>query len=169
MESSTISKLHASRQKEDILKNSDVFYPVQTVAKISRRAISTYSTISPESSIEIHRCVKEFASLIASEAGIQSMLEHPGRNLLQGEDILAALTLLGYEDYAEILEIYLQKLRQGTTTATATSSSSSSGTKNDPQQAKGTVSGKKEKESKTKSSSSIALPSKKAKTTTLEV
>jgi len=165
MESSTISKLHASRQKEDILKNSDVFYPVQTVAKISRRAISTYSTISPENSIEIHRCVKEFASLIASEAGIQSMLEHPSRNLLQGEDILAALTLLGYEDYAEILEIYLQKLRQGTT-ATATSFSDP---KNQPQQAKGTVSGKKEKESKTKSSSGIALQSKKAKTTTLEV
>jgi hypothetical protein len=93
------------------------------------------------------------------------MLEHPSRNLLQGEDILAALTLLGYEDYAEILEIYLQKLRQGTT-ATATSFSDP---KNQPQQAKGTVSGKKEKESKTKSSSGIALQSKKAKTTTLEV
>lgn len=112
--SSTTAKLHANRQKEEILKNGDLYYPVQTVAKISRRAVSTYTTISPESTQEIQRCVKDFATLLGSEAGIQSMLEHPSNNVLRGEDVLAALVVLGYEEYAEILEIYLQKLRKGT-------------------------------------------------------
>lgn len=117
MESQALSKLAASRQKDDILRSSDAFYPIQTVAKLSRRAVPTYATVSPEAAAEIQRCVKDFATLVSSEAGVVSAIENPSEPAVKGEDILAALSSLGYDDYADILEIYLQKLREGTKSA----------------------------------------------------
>jgi len=56
------------------------------------------------------RCVSEFISFITSEASEKCHQEK--RKTVNGEDILFAMTSLGFENYAEALKIYLSKYRE---------------------------------------------------------
>lgn len=57
----------------------------------------------------VQECVSEFISFITSEAAERCQAEK--RKTIGGEDILHALSQLGFEDYAETLKIHLAKLR----------------------------------------------------------
>jgi nuclear transcription Y subunit beta len=58
----------------------------------------------------VQECVSEFISFITSEAAEKCQLEK--RKTIGGEDILYAMSTLGFENYAETLKIHLAKLRQ---------------------------------------------------------
>src|ERR1700733_15752482 len=58
----------------------------------------------------VQECVSEFISFITSEAAEKCQLEK--RKTVGGDDILAAMESLGFENYAETLKIHLAKLRQ---------------------------------------------------------
>jgi nuclear transcription Y subunit beta len=58
----------------------------------------------------VQECVSEFISFVTSEAAEKCALEK--RKTIGGEDILYAMTSLGFENYAETLKIHLAKLRQ---------------------------------------------------------
>jgi len=55
-------------------------------------------------------CVSEFISFITSEASEKCHQEK--RKTVNGEDILFAMTSLGFENYAEALKIYLTRYRE---------------------------------------------------------
>jgi hypothetical protein len=57
----------------------------------------------------VQECVSEFISFITSEAAEKCQLEK--RKTIGGEDILHAMSTLGFENYAETLKIHLAKLR----------------------------------------------------------
>lgn len=58
----------------------------------------------------VQECVSEFISFITSEASERCHQEK--RKTINGEDILFAMSTLGFDNYAEPLKNYLQKYRE---------------------------------------------------------
>lgn len=58
----------------------------------------------------MQECVSEFISFITSEASDRCFQEK--RKTINGEDILYAMSNLGFDNYVEPLKLYLQKYRE---------------------------------------------------------
>jgi histone H3/H4 len=92
-------------------------------------ALPENAKIAKEAKECMQECVSEFISFITSEGkcamfvGLEHLLEADSceasekcqqekRKTVNGEDILFAMTSLGFENYAEALKIYLSKYRE---------------------------------------------------------
>ncbi|KAI9891024.1 MAG: hypothetical protein M1814_003375 [Vezdaea aestivalis] len=80
------------------------------VARIMKTALPDNAKIAKEAKECMQECVSEFISFITSEASEKCHQEK--RKTVNGEDILFAMTSLGFENYAEALKIYLTKFRE---------------------------------------------------------
>ncbi|OJJ39508.1 hypothetical protein ASPWEDRAFT_25336 [Aspergillus wentii DTO 134E9] len=80
------------------------------VARIMKIALPENAKIAKEAKECMQECVSEFISFITSEASEKCQQEK--RKTVNGEDILFAMTSLGFENYAEALKIYLSKYRE---------------------------------------------------------
>ncbi|KAL0639622.1 transcriptional activator hap3 [Maublancomyces gigas] len=80
------------------------------VARIMKTALPENAKIAKEAKECMQECVSEFISFITSEASEKCQQEK--RKTVNGEDILFAMTSLGFENYAEALKIYLAKYRE---------------------------------------------------------
>ncbi|XP_014787827.2 nuclear transcription factor Y subunit beta, partial [Octopus bimaculoides] len=58
----------------------------------------------------VQECVSEFISFITSKAS--ERCQHEKRKTINGEDILFAMSTLGFDDYVDPLKLYLQKYRE---------------------------------------------------------
>lgn len=58
----------------------------------------------------MQECISEFISFITSEASERCHQEK--RKTINGEDILFAMSTLGFDNYVEPLKVYLQKYRE---------------------------------------------------------
>lgn len=75
-----------------------------------KNALPDNAKISKEAKECMQECVSEFISFVTSEATERCSAER--RKTVNGEDILFALMSLGFENYSEVLKIYLTKYRQ---------------------------------------------------------
>ncbi len=75
-----------------------------------KKAIPERGKIAKEAKECVQECVSEFISFITSEAAERCSLEK--RKTINGEDILFAMSNLGFDNYVEPLKIYLQKYRE---------------------------------------------------------
>ncbi|KAK4105869.1 histone-fold-containing protein [Parathielavia hyrcaniae] len=80
------------------------------VARIMKTALPENAKIAKEAKECMQECVSEFISFITSEASEKCHQEK--RKTVNGEDILFAMSSLGFENYAEALKIYLSKYRE---------------------------------------------------------
>ncbi|KAF2869316.1 histone-fold-containing protein [Massariosphaeria phaeospora] len=80
------------------------------VARIMKMALPENAKIAKEAKECMQECVSEFISFITSEASEKCSQEK--RKTVNGEDILFAMTSLGFENYAEALKIYLSRYRE---------------------------------------------------------
>ncbi|XP_074094217.1 nuclear factor Y-box B [Cotesia typhae] len=94
------------------LREQDRFLPIANVAKIMKKAIPEAGKIAKDARECVQECVSEFISFITSEASDRCFMEK--RKTINGEDILFAMTTLGFDNYVEPLKIYLQKYREAT-------------------------------------------------------
>jgi nuclear transcription Y subunit beta len=94
------------------LREQDRFLPIANVAKIMKRAIPEAGKIAKDARECVQECVSEFISFITSEASDRCHMEK--RKTINGEDILFAMTTLGFDNYVEPLKMYLQKYREAT-------------------------------------------------------
>ncbi|CAH0389695.1 unnamed protein product [Bemisia tabaci] len=94
------------------LREQDRFLPIANVAKIMKKAIPPRGKIAKDARECVQECVSEFISFITSEASERCHQEK--RKTINGEDILFAMTNLGFDNYIESLKIYLQKYREAT-------------------------------------------------------
>lgn len=114
------------------LREQDRFLPIANVAKIMKKAIpetgkvnnkvgmslelnslcfrKSYLQIAKDARECVQECVSEFISFITSEASDRCHMEK--RKTINGEDILFAMSSLGFDNYVEPLKIYLQKYRE---------------------------------------------------------
>lgn len=94
------------------LREQDRFLPIANVAKIMKKAIPESGKIAKDARECVQECVSEFISFITSEASDRCHMEK--RKTINGEDILYAMTTLGFDNYVEPLKMYLQKYREAT-------------------------------------------------------
>nr|AEE62563.1 unknown [Dendroctonus ponderosae] len=96
------------------LREQDRFLPIANVAKIMKKAIpdsgKVNNKIAKDARECVQECVSEFISFITSEASDRCHLEK--RKTINGEDILFAMSSLGFDNYVEPLKLYLQKYRE---------------------------------------------------------
>ncbi|KAJ9597954.1 hypothetical protein L9F63_011193 [Diploptera punctata] len=94
------------------LREQDRFLPIANIAKIMKRGIPEPGKIAKDARECVQECVSEFISFITSEASERCQAEK--RKTINGEDILFAMTTLGFDNYVEPLKLYLQKYREAT-------------------------------------------------------
>ncbi|KAF2237087.1 hypothetical protein EV356DRAFT_442480 [Viridothelium virens] len=92
------------------VKEQDRWLPIANVARIMKTALPENAKIAKEAKECMQECVSEFISFITSEASEKCQQEK--RKTVNGEDILFAMTSLGFENYAEALKIYLARYRE---------------------------------------------------------
>eukprot|EP00828_Plagiopyla_frontata_P003591 TRINITY_DN11124_c0_g2_i10.p3 TRINITY_DN11124_c0_g2~~TRINITY_DN11124_c0_g2_i10.p3 ORF type:complete len:110 (+),score=22.05 TRINITY_DN11124_c0_g2_i10:234-563(+) len=74
-----------------------------------KKALPDNAKIAKDAKETVQECVSEFISFITSEACEKCKNEK--RKTINGDDLLFALNTLGFENYVEILKLYLQKYR----------------------------------------------------------
>jgi len=83
---------------------------IANVSRIMKSSVPPTAKIAKDAKECVQECVSEFISFITSEAAEKCQLEK--RKTIGGEDILNAMSTLGFENYADTLKIHLEKLRQ---------------------------------------------------------
>lgn len=66
--------------------------------------------IAKDSKETVQECVSEFISFITSEASDKCLQEK--RKTINGDDLLWAMSTLGFDKYVEPLKVYLSKYRE---------------------------------------------------------
>jgi len=93
-----------------VLREQDRFLPIANVARLMKRSIPKTGKIAKDARECVQECVSEFVSFITSEASDRCHQEK--RKTINGEDLLFAMSSLGFENYIEPLKLYLQKYRE---------------------------------------------------------
>ncbi|KAL8159129.1 hypothetical protein V2J09_000666 [Rumex salicifolius] len=91
-------------------KEQDRFLPIANVGRIMKKVIPTSGKISKDAKETVQECVSEFISFVTGEASDKCQREK--RKTINGDDIIWAITTLGFEDYVSPLKIYLSKYRE---------------------------------------------------------
>ncbi|XP_077067095.1 nuclear transcription factor Y, beta b isoform X1 [Siphateles boraxobius] len=95
---------------KDNLREQDIYLPIANVARIMKNGIPQTGKIAKDAKECVQECVSEFISFITSEASERCHQEK--RKTINGEDILFAMSTLGFDMYVEPLKLYLQKFRE---------------------------------------------------------
>ncbi|CAN7001122.1 unnamed protein product, partial [Brassica rapa subsp. trilocularis] len=91
-------------------REQDRFLPIANVSRIMKKALPGNAKISKDAKETVQECVSEFISFVTGEASDKCQREK--RKTINGDDLLWAMTTLGFEDYVEPLKVYLQKYRE---------------------------------------------------------
>ncbi|KAL1824845.1 hypothetical protein DCAR_0312945 [Daucus carota subsp. sativus] len=91
-------------------KDQDKFLPIANVSRIMKKSLPANAKISKEAKETVQECVSEFISFITGEASDKCQREK--RKTINGDDLLWAMTTLGFENYVGTLKIYLNKYRE---------------------------------------------------------
>lgn len=92
-------------------REQDRLLPIANVARIMRASLPPDAKISKEAKECVQECVSEFISFITSEGSDRCVQEK--RKTINGEDVLWAAQVLGFDNYYDALKIYLAKYRTG--------------------------------------------------------
>lgn len=90
-------------------REQDRYLPVANIARIMKTVLPPNAKIGKDAKETIQECVSEFISFITSEASDKCVQEK--RKTINGDDILWAMSTLGFDPYIQPLEIYLTKYR----------------------------------------------------------
>jgi len=96
--------------REGELREQDRFLPIYNISKVMKKVVPHSGKVAKEARECVQECVSEFISFITSEASERGQAEK--RKTINGEDILFAMSTLGFDNYVEPLKLYLQKYRE---------------------------------------------------------
>jgi nuclear transcription Y subunit beta len=91
-------------------REQDRFLPIANVSRIMKKALPANAKISKEAKETVQECVSEFISFITGEASDKCLREK--RKTINGDDLLWAMSTLGFDDYVDPLKLYLHKFRE---------------------------------------------------------
>ncbi|KAL7413121.1 histone-fold-containing protein [Mrakia frigida] len=112
-----------TEEQVDEYREQDRFLPIANVSRIMKDCLPASAKIAKESKECLQECVSEFISFITSEASERCKIEK--RKTMNGEDILEAMSALGFDNYVEALKVYLAKYRMSQVNKPKRSSKSS--------------------------------------------
>lgn len=101
---------NAATNSEYSSREQDRFLPIANVSRIMKKALPANAKISKDAKETVQECVSEFISFITGEASDKCQREK--RKTINGDDLLWAMTTLGFAEYVEPLKIYLQRFRE---------------------------------------------------------
>ncbi|WFD18748.1 transcriptional activator hap3 [Malassezia caprae] len=84
--------------------------PIANISRIMKRALPENGKIAKNAKECMQECVSELISFITSEASDRCGSEK--RKTINGDDILYALRVLGFDNYEQVLKVYLSRYRQ---------------------------------------------------------
>ncbi|KAL0847928.1 hypothetical protein Bca101_021175 [Brassica carinata] len=92
------------------VREQDRFLPIANISRIMKRGLPANGKIAKDAKETMQECVSEFISFVTSEASDKCQREK--RKTINGEDLLWAMTTLGFEEYVEPLKLYLARYRE---------------------------------------------------------
>ena len=95
---------------EDEIREQDRFLPTANISRIMKVSLPQTAKIAKDGKETVQECVSEFISFITSEASDKCLQEK--RKTINGDDLLWAMSTLGFDRYVEPLKIYLAKYRE---------------------------------------------------------
>ena len=101
---------HAMGEHENNVLEQDRYLPIANIARIMKTVLPENAKIGKDSKETVQECVSEFISFITSEASDKCMQEK--RKTINGDDLLWAMSTLGFDKYVEPLKVYLSKYRE---------------------------------------------------------
>lgn len=101
---------HEDSGTKENYREQDIYLPIANVARIMKNAVPQTGKIAKDAKECVQECVSEFISFITSEASERCHQEK--RKTINGEDILFAMSTLGFDMYVDPLKLYLQKFRE---------------------------------------------------------
>eukprot|EP00561_Arcocellulus_cornucervis_P013945 CAMPEP_0185802034 /NCGR_PEP_ID=MMETSP1322-20130828/1778_1 /TAXON_ID=265543 /ORGANISM="Minutocellus polymorphus, Strain RCC2270" /LENGTH=142 /DNA_ID=CAMNT_0028497771 /DNA_START=62 /DNA_END=490 /DNA_ORIENTATION=+ len=92
------------------IREQDRYLPIANIARIMKNTLPENAKIAKDSKETVQESVSEFISFITSEASDKCLQEK--RKTINGDDILWAMSTLGFDKYVEPLKAYLSKYRE---------------------------------------------------------
>ena len=83
---------------------------IANISRIMKKGLPASAKIAKDSKECVQECISEFLSFVTSEASDKCQREK--RKTINGDDLLWAMSTLGFEDYVEPLKVYLAKYRE---------------------------------------------------------
>jgi len=83
--------------------------PISNISRLMKKALPKQAKISSSSKELIQSCCIEFISFMTSEALDKCLLEK--RKTINGDDILYAMKVLGFEEFEIVCRIWLSRYR----------------------------------------------------------
>ncbi|KAL6201591.1 hypothetical protein ACLB2K_025304 [Fragaria x ananassa] len=100
----------ATDDNECTVREQDRFMPTANVIRIMRKILPLHAKISDDAKGTIQECVSEYISFITGEANEHCQREQ--RRTITAEDVLWAMSKLGFDDYIEPLTLYLHRFHE---------------------------------------------------------
>lgn len=91
------------------VREQDRYLPIANISRIMKKSLPANAKIAKDAKETVQECVSEFISFITSEASDKCKQEK--RKTINGDDLLWAMTTLGFDKYVEPLKMYLMKYR----------------------------------------------------------
>lgn len=98
------------KEEYEEIREQDRYLPIANIARIMKNTLPENAKIAKDSKETVQECVSEFISFITSEASDKCMQEK--RKTINGDDLLWAMSTLGFDKYVEPLRLYLTKYRE---------------------------------------------------------
>lgn len=114
------------------VREQDRFLPIANISRIMKKALPPNAKIAKDAKETVQECVSEFISFITSEASDKCSKEK--RKTINGDDLLWAMSALGFEEYVEPLKMYLHKYREGEKASLAKQGQDANGMKKEESQ-----------------------------------
>ncbi|EYU30235.1 hypothetical protein MIMGU_mgv1a023426mg [Erythranthe guttata] len=96
-------------QQQGVKREANQYMPTTNITRIMRCVLPVHVNIADDAKEAIQVCVSEFINFITAEANNRCHRDY--RKTVTPEDVLAAMTSLGFGDYIEPLIIFLNKHR----------------------------------------------------------
>ena len=91
------------------VREQDRYLPIANVGRVMRNRLPSNAKIAKDAKEMVQECVSEFISFIMSEASDKCVFEK--RKTVNGDDLLWAMSKLGFDRYVKPLKLYLEKYR----------------------------------------------------------
>ncbi|XP_012846005.1 PREDICTED: nuclear transcription factor Y subunit B-8-like [Erythranthe guttata] len=96
-------------QQQGVKREAVQYMPTTNITRIMRCVLPAHVNIADDAKEAIQVCVSEFINFVTAEANNRCRRDY--RKTVTPEDVLAAMTSLGFGDYIEPLVIFLNKHR----------------------------------------------------------
>lgn len=107
MQTSPTASPSSSNVSDGSSKDQERLLPIANVGRIMKKSLPANAKISKEAKETVQECVSEFISFVTGEAADKCQREK--RKTINGDDLLWAMTTLGFQNYVGSLRGYLSK------------------------------------------------------------